>query len=91
MLFKWHTPCLSSGLLTVILLLTACKEQDRPLDARTRAQVDTLAEHAIRDYRPEADSLCALRYDSLFNWAFDSIMEIRLEQKRALMQYGDVQ
>lgn len=84
---KTFVPVICLALTTSI----ACKEQDRPLDAKTRIYVDTLVEQALRVYQPEADSLCALQYDSIYQWAFDSIMEIRLEQKRALMQYGDVQ
>ncbi|MCB0600788.1 MAG: hypothetical protein KDC28_06155 [Saprospiraceae bacterium] len=86
---SWQCIVVAGSLL--IAALGACKEQDRPLDARTRIYVDTLVEQALHAYQPEADSLCAMRYDSIYQWAFDSIMEIRLEQKRALMQYGDVQ
>ncbi len=79
---------LLTGLLVVWLSsLNSCKDFERPIDSKTKKLIDTIVAHRVDSMRPLLDSLCLLQYDTIYQLAFDSIMQIRLEQKRELMEY----
>lgn len=47
--------------------------------------VDTLYNNAIKEIRPEMDSICDLQFDSLLNEAKDSIMKKRVDEIKKLL------
>lgn len=67
------------------LLLPACEEQPLPaLTFRQRELADTLYLEKVSVLRPQWDSICESRFDSLLRVAVDSLIQVRKAEEARL-------
>lgn len=72
-------------LLLPFFLLSCGEEPPLTLSWEERSLVDSLFKDEVNRLRPEMDSLCDSRFDSLFNYYKDSLWVDRIEEiKRQL-------
>lgn len=57
----------------------SCQESQYQIEGEVKKQVDSLYKHSIKDLNKELDSLCTLNHNKMVQRAFDSLMEVRLE------------
>lgn len=70
---------------TAFLLLPACEEQPLPaLTFRQRELADTLYLEKVSVLRPQWDSICDARFDSLVAVAVDSLIQVRKAEEARL-------
>ena len=67
-------------------LLPGCEKRTEPLDRKTMRMIDTLATKEIRVLRVELDSLCDLNFDTYVQYYVDSILEVRREEIKKLIE-----
>ena len=63
-----------------------CEKPPEPLDRKTIRMIDTLAAKEIKLLRKELDSLCEAQFDVYVQTYVDSIMQVRMEEIKALIQ-----
>lgn len=69
----------------VFLMLQACEEQPLPaLTFRQRELADTLYLEKVSVLRPQWDSICDVRFDSLVAVAVDSLIQVRKAEEARL-------
>ena len=68
------------GGLAPFLFLLSCRAQDTPLDADTRARIDSIANAQIALAQVEHDSLCRAAKITQLPLLVDSIKKIRLRE-----------
>lgn len=71
--------------IVVLLMLTSCGKREIRIDPGTKRKIDSTASKQAIALRPQLDSLCKLRYDSLFSTALDSIIERRELEARKIV------
>jgi hypothetical protein len=76
------------ALITFLLLCTACEEKASQirLTSSERIRIDTLSKQQIDSLIPVLDSLCETRYDSLVQYALDSIIELRRSEEQKIRE-----
>jgi hypothetical protein len=67
-------------------LLPGCEKRPEPLDRKTMRMIDTLATKEIRVLRVELDSLCDLNFDMYVQYYVDSILDVRREEIKKLIE-----
>lgn len=78
----------------LFLILSACTSADDTLNATERYMADTLYNARLATYKAEADSLCRIWQDSIFDASVDSILNERLDEielltgSRELLHYS---
>ena len=71
----------------IVLIHTQCRQVEKPLKPKAIRLVDTLVARQWSVLEPNEDSLCVLESIKIFEFAYDSILEIRLQEKNELIQY----
>ncbi len=77
-------PCY--GLLATVFCLLACGSPNAPLDADTRARIDSIANAQIAQAQVENDSLCKAALVTQLPHLVDSIKKIRLQEIEAQLK-----
>jgi hypothetical protein len=72
--------------LVVCGLLGACSGGDAPLDAETKALIDSTAAARIGLLRPQLDSLCARTERTQMDHLVDSMKQVRLREIAAQLK-----
>ena len=73
------------ALFTAILWSPSCKEDPAFLLAGQKTRIDTVSANQIKLLKPVLDSLCDQNFDMLVNRAKDSIMIVRKEEIRKIL------
>ena len=73
----------------VFASLPACGKRTIKIDRAMRKAIDTSAARQIVVLRPEMDSLCAIRTDSLIQAAVDSILGERRTEIQKITRHGE--
>lgn len=68
--------------ITSLLLLNSCEEKKIKLHPADILKIDTLYNKQSKILEAELDSLCKSSYQKRFDRAVDSIMELRLEERK---------
>ncbi len=76
-----------SGIICAMLCIFcfSCGPRTVQIDPSTRRTIDTLAAQQIQALRPDLDSLCIVKTDSLIAVISDSILVVRREEMRKLL------
>jgi len=69
----------------ILLGMGSCGKRTVQLDRDLRKAIDTLAAKQINILRPELDSLCDLRFDSMVAASVDSIMQVRQSERTSII------
>ena len=89
-MYSTQTPKQLLLMLSIVTLgLTACENEQgvtARLTSRERTRIDTLYSLEVTELRPQWDSLCEVRHDSLVAFAVDSIVRVRAEEEERLRQ-----
>ena len=59
------------------------------LNPKQKAMIDTLYRRSTKILRPELDSICETLFEKRVKLAVDSILELRLKEKEALLKRGN--
>jgi len=70
--------------LSGIFLCSSCRLPTAELTPEEMDLLDTLYANRVRDLRPELDSSCTARHDSLRQRAVDSLVELQLTEIKKL-------
>lgn len=71
---------LSAFTLLLAFLFGACDQANKPIDAETRGQIDSISSVRIKEVREELDSLCREQHTTLLPGLIDSIKQKRLRE-----------
>jgi len=69
----------------ITYMSTACNNIQKPLTADELEMIDTLVNKRLVLLEHEMDSICNLNYERLVSDAIDSILEVRIEENKTLM------
>ena len=70
------------GALFILILFFSCGEDEIKMTPKIKMHIDTTYRNEVRVLVTELDSICDLRFDSLVNVAKDSILKIRLAERK---------
>ncbi len=68
------------GKFLILIIFTACGETDKPLDAQTRREIDSISAIQIRLVRAQIDSICQIQRQTILPKLVDSIKIERLQE-----------
>ena len=71
-----------SFILASFLFLNSCEEEKIKLHPSDIMRIDTIYNAQSKILEAELDSLCELNYKKRFDEAVDSIMDLRLEERK---------
>ncbi len=72
----------------IFVLLSACTTEQTPyFNKELRTQVDTLYKNQLEDLKKETDSLCEVQTQKILETAVDSIIQVRLEERKKKLGY----
>ena len=85
-------PCprhIALSIFTVLILILSfsCQEKVKPLKPSALKLIDTLVAQEWRLLEPVQDSLCQNQKEEFFLKAYDSILQVRMQEKSELIQY----
>lgn len=85
---KNASPALGTLLVAVLLLVASCEEKATQirLTSSERIRIDTLTKQRVDSLVPVLDSLCEAQYDSLVQYALDSIVDLRRSEERKIRE-----
>lgn len=63
-------------------LFCSCGKDEVKMTPKIKKHIDTTYRNELRILTPALDSICDLRFDSLVSAAKDSILKIRLEERK---------
>ena len=72
-------------LIVIVMSWMSCGKRHVQIDRETRRMIDTVASKEIAAIRPQLDSICALKHDSLVTVMSDSILRTRREEIRKIL------
>ena len=87
MQFRLHITGITILSVFALILISSCQPKVKPLKPRALKLIDTLAAQQWRQLEPIEDSLCQERNEELFSNAYDSILQVRIQEKSELIQY----
>ena len=65
-----------------LTLFSSCKEDEIKMTPKIKMHIDTTYRNEVRVLAGELDSICDMRFDSLVSVAKDSILKLRLEERK---------
>ena len=75
------------GWIMLIMMSMSCNRAQKPLRPQGLKLVDTLVAKKWRILEPLEDSLCKEREAVIFEQAFDSIIQVRIEENSEMIRY----